>query len=278
MYVGNGENLDTWAAQYANGAALASVTRLPLQAGSLTQLAGTGTVIVPAGSWRLGQIANLWLDDSAPVRLRVVGVFASQIDLSQTVLLPWELRTAHTATPLASRIYLRLAPGAPPATLRAAAATAGGTLIPAAGYFSAAASQQDHLTRVLLLAVLGLALAYSAIAIAIALTMATAGRKRELGMLRLAGATTGQVLRAIAMEACLVTGIAALLAAALTAVTLAGLRAGLSRLSPVTPLVIPWRPVTTLAVACLIIAVLASMIPAAVTLRKRPTDLAGAGE
>jgi len=278
VYVGNGENLNAWSAQYANGAALASVTRLPLQAGSLSQLAGKDTVIVPAGSWRLGQTANLWLDDSAPVRLRVVGVFANQIDLSQTMLLPWALRIAHTATPLASRVYLRLAPGAPRGTLLRAAAAAGGALIPAAGYFSAAASQQDHLTRVLLLAVLGLALAYSAIAIANTLIMATAGRKREMGMLRLAGATTGQVLRAIALEACLVTGIAALLAAALTAVTLAGLRAGLSRISPVTPLVIPWRTVMTLAVACLMIAVLASMIPAAVTLRNRPTDLAGAVE
>lgn len=278
VYVGSGEDLNSWAAQYASGAALATVTRLPLTAGSLSRLAGASTVIVSAGSWRLGQTATLWLDDSAPVRLRVAGVLARQIDLAQTVLLPWALRNAHTAAPLASRVYLRLALGVPLGRLRAAAAAAGGTLIPAAGYSSAAAAQQDHLTRVLLLAVLGLALAYSVIAIANTLTMATASRARELGILRLAGATAGQVLRAIAVEACLVTGIAAVLAAGLTAVTLAGLRAGLSRLAPVTQVDIPWQPITALAAACLTTAVLASVIPAAVTLRKPPARLAGASD
>jgi putative ABC transport system permease protein len=278
IYVGNGADLETWSGQYADGTRLATVTRLPLRAGSLSRLTGADTVIAPAGSWRLGQTATLWLDDSAPVRLRVVGVLANQIDLAQTMLLPWSLRNPHTAVPLADRVYLRLAPGAPLGKLRAAAAAAGGTLTSAAGYFSGAATQQDHLTRVLLLAVLGLALAYSAIAIANTLTMATASRARELGVLRLAGGTTGQVLRAIAVESCLVTGIAALLAVGLTAITVAGLRAGLSRLAPVTPLVIPWQPITAVALACLFTAVSASVIPAAVTLRKRPADLAAASE
>jgi putative ABC transport system permease protein len=179
VYTGSGGDLNTWTAQYADGAALAAVTRLPLQAGSLSRLTGTDSVIVPAGSWRLGQTATLWLDDSAPVRLRVAGVLANQIDLAQTVLLPARLRNAHTAAPLASHVYLRLAPGASLGKVRAAAATAGGTLISTAACSSAGATQQDHLTRVILLAVLGLALAYSAIAIANTLTMATASRARE---------------------------------------------------------------------------------------------------
>lgn len=278
VYVGNGEDLNSWDAQYVDGAALAGVLSLPLQAGRLSGLTGTGTVIVPAGSWKLGQTAALWLDDSAPVRLRVVGVLANQVDLAQAVLLPWALRDAHTAVPLASRVYLRLAPGAPLGRLRAAAAAGGGILIPAAAYSSASAAQQDHVTSVLLLAVLGLVLAYSVIAIANTLAMATAGRAREFGLLRLAGATSGQVLRVIAAEACLVAVIATLLAAAVTSVTLAGLRAGLSALAPAVQVVIPWPPLAGLVAACLAIAVLASVIPAAVTLRKPPADLAGAPE
>lgn len=83
-----------------------------------------------------------------------------------------------------------------------------------------------------LIAVLGLALAYSAIAIADTLAMATGNRARELGMLRLAGATPRQVLGVIALEACLVTGVGVLLSTTLTAVTVAGLRADLSQARP----------------------------------------------
>jgi predicted dinucleotide-binding enzyme len=220
LYVGNGEDLNAWDGQYADGAALTGVFRLPLQAGSLTRRTGTSTIVAPADSWRLGQTASLWLDDSAPVRLGVVGVLASQIDLAQTVLLPTALRDAHTSAPVASRVYLRLARGTPLGRLRAAAAAVGGALTAGAGYSSAAAAQQDHLL------LLGLALAYSAIAIANTLAMATANRFRELGTLRLTGVTTQQVLRVIALEAFLVTGIAALLAVGLTAITVAGLRAG----------------------------------------------------
>ena len=64
-----------------------------------------------------------------------------------------------------------------------------------------------------------MALAYTIIAIANTLVMATSDRRHELATLRLSGATPGQVLRMIGVEACLVTGIGTLLAAAVTAVT-----------------------------------------------------------
>ena len=79
---------------------------------TLAALTGSGTVAVPAGTWRLGQTALVWLSDSAPVRLRVVAVLAHRIDLEQTVLLPWGLRAGHLAAPLATAVYLRMAPGA----------------------------------------------------------------------------------------------------------------------------------------------------------------------
>ncbi len=73
-------------------------------------------------------------------------------------------------------------------------------------------------------------------------------------------------------------GIGILLAAAVTALTVTGLRAALSGLAPTVRVIIPWQQLSAIAAVCLTIAVLASMIPAAVTLRKRPSDLAGAIE
>ena len=278
VYVSSAGDPEQWSGRYLPGPQAGQVLRLPVVAGSLAHLTGTGTIAVPAGSWHLGQTASIWLDDSAPVRLRVVAVLAGQVDLDQTVLLPWALRALHTSTPLASAVYLRLSPGARLAAVRAAAAAGGGTVTRTTGYLSAADAQTNRLNQMVLLAVLGMALAYTGIAIANTLVMATGSRTRELATLRLSGATPAQVLTMIGTEACLVAGIGALLAAGVTAVTVAGVHAGLAGLAPSVRLVIPWRLITGITLACLITALLASLIPAAVTLRRRPAELAPAPE
>jgi len=278
VYVRSAGDPEQWSGRYLPGPQAAQVLSLPVAAGSLARLTGTGTIAVPAGSWRLGQIASIWLDDSAPVRLRVVAVLADQVDLNQTVLLPWGLRDAHTGTPLASAVYLRLTTGAHLAAVRAAAAAGGGTVIGTAGYLSAGDAATSRLNQMVLLAVLGMSLAYTAIAIANTMVMATASRARELATLRLSGATRAQVLTMIPTEACLTAGIGTLLAAGVTAATLAGVHAGLAGLAPAVRLVIPWPLITAITLACLATALLASLIPAAAGLRRRPAELAPAPE
>jgi len=278
VYVSSGGDPDQWTGQYVSGPGLSAVTRFPVVAGSLSNLTGTGTVAVPKGSWRLGQTASLWLGDSAPVRLRVVAVLAAQIDTEQAVLLPWALREAHTAAPLASAIYLRLEPGAKLAAVRAAAAAGGGTLSRTAAYLTASDAQSNHANTLALIAILGMALIYTGIAIANTLVMATAARNRELAALRLSGALPRQVLGMIGVEALMVSGIGILFAAAVTAVTLIGLRHGLAPFAPSVRLVVPWLPLTGIAVACLVVALLSSLIPAAIALRRPPLALAGAQE
>jgi putative ABC transport system permease protein len=71
-----------------------------------------------------------------------------------------------------------------------------------------------------------------------------------------------------------VSGIGTLLAAAVTAATVTGLRHGLLGLAPSVQVVIPWLPLAGIALACLVIAVLASLIPAALVLRRQPAELA----
>jgi putative ABC transport system permease protein len=277
VYLRSAGDLDAWTGQYA-GPGLAGVTHLPVVAGRLADLTGTSTAAVPAGTWRLGQTASLWLGDSAQVHLRVVAVLASQIDTAQTVLLPWALRDAHTAVPLASAVYLRLAPGADLAAVHRAAAAGGGTLSRTASYLSASDAQSNRDNNLALIAVLGLALVYTGIAIANTLVMATASRNRELAALRLSGAAPGQVLRMIGVEALLVSGIGTLFAAGVTAVTVIGLQQGLAPLAPSVRLVVPWLPLGGIALACLVIALLASLIPAFLALRRPPLELAGVPE
>jgi putative ABC transport system permease protein len=149
---------------------------------------------------------------------------------------------------------------------------------PTSGYLTAANAENTRINRLAAIAVLGMALAYTAIAIANTLVMATGDRIRELATLRLSGATPAQVLRLIGVEACLVSGIGTLLAAAVTAAAVAGLRHGLLGLAPSVRVIIPWLPLAGIALACLAIAVLASLIPAALALRRPPAELAAGPE
>ena len=277
VYVRSAGEPDDWTGEFVRGPQLAQVKRLPLVAGSLAELRGTGTVAVPAGTWQLGQLASLWLGDSAPVRLRVVAVYASQLDLSDTVLLPWELRAGHTAAPLASAVYLHLRPGASLAKVRAVARAGGGTVTATSRYLTASDTENDRVNHLVLLVMLSMALLYTAIAIASTLVLAVGDRRRELAVLRLSGATGRQVLRMLATEACLVTGAGVAVSAAVTTVTVASVAGGLAWAAPSVPAVVPWLQIGGIAAACLVIALLATLIPAAIALRGRPADLAGLG-
>src|SRR5262249_32062940 len=274
VYVRSGGDPDEWTGRYV-GPGLSGVTHLPVEAGRLADLTGTGTVAVPAGTWRLGQTASLWLGDSAPARLRAGAVPAAQLDTEQTVLLPWPPRAAHPPTPLASAVSLRLAPGASLAAVRRAAAAGGGTLSGTASYLSASDAQSNRDNNLALIAVLGLALVYTGIAIANTLVMATASRNRELAALRLSGAAPGQVLRMIGVEALLVSGIGALFGAG---VTIAGRRLGSPWVARGVGRVVPGRPLAGIALACRVLALLASLTPASLALRRPPLELAGVHE
>ena len=248
--------------------------KLPVVAGSLDDLTGTGTVAVPAGRWRVGQTAELWLGDSAPARLRVVAVYARQLDLSQTVLLPWALHAAHSGIPLADALYLRLAPGTGPARMITAARAAGAAVQPTARYLTAGQSENDRVSRMAMLILLGLALLYTAVGIANTLVMTIGDRRAELAVLRRSGATRGQVLRMLAAETTLTTAAAVLLAGLVTAVTAAGVRAALSGWTPAVSLDLPWAVAGGVAAACLLIALTATLIPAALALRDSASPLA----
>jgi putative ABC transport system permease protein len=276
VYVRESDEPEDWTGRYGHGPDLAAVLSLPVVEGNLEDLTGTATVAVPHGSWRLGETANLWLGDSTPVKLRVVAVFAKQVDLSETVLLPWALRDGH-ARPLADTVYLKLTPEAA-GSAAAVAAAGGGTLVRTEDYLSAGSAERDRTNRLGTIAVLGMALLYTGIAIANTLVMATRDRAREIAVLRLSGTTPSQVIRLVGTEAVLVTGVGAVLAGVVTAVTVVAAREGLSGMAPRVDLAMPWGQLGAITAACLLTAVLASTIPAVFMLRHRPVDLAGARE
>jgi putative ABC transport system permease protein len=168
-----------------------------------------------------------------------------------------------------------MAPGASLAPVRAAAAAGGGQVAPTRQYLAALTTSQQRLNDAALATILGLALLYSWVAIGNSAAMGTAARRRELGALRLIGATRRQVLAMLGWETWLGTAIGLLLAAGATAVTLAGVRICLAGISAAPVLVIPWRPIGLAAGGALAIAELAGLAPAVWALRRRPAGLGG---
>jgi putative ABC transport system permease protein len=242
------------------GPGLAGVMRVPAEPADGTVVVGHG--LAASKGWRTGGTAELWLDDSTPVRLRVAGVLEPSMDLDESVLLPWAL-----------------GPGRPDAVyLSGPAGAAPGPVLTPEQYFAGLRAEQRRMNDFALLAVLGMALLYTTIAIANTLVMATADRARDLAVLRLAGTTPRQVLAMVGIEALLaaVTGVG--LAWLVAAGMLVGLARGLRAVGADPQVVVPWTPVLGVAGVCAAVALVAALIPAALALRTPAARMAAARE
>ncbi|GAB3148286.1 ABC transporter permease [Micromonospora sonneratiae] len=272
VYVNDGTYPEEFPAMYV-GTGVDRVLRLPTVAGSIDDLHGTDTVAVSRSmGWRHGQTVRVWLADGTEVRLRVVAVLADALDLDRTLLLPWQLGAGHGPRTGAEVVYVD---GGAAADVALVAGGGGGRVVGVREYLSAGIAEQERTNRLALIAVLGMALLYTGIAIANTLVMATADRSRDLATLRLTGATPGQVLRMIGLEALLVGLVGTVLAGAVAAGMSAGLRAGLADFVSQPQLVVPWAPIGLIVAACLAVTLVASLVPAALAMRTSAARLAG---
>jgi putative ABC transport system permease protein len=259
------------AARAADPAGLAAVERLPVAAGSLADLDDHSIVVTD--EWQthtVGRTVEVWLGDGAKVSLRIAAVLRQGTGGNGAYV---TARNAEGLRP--DRIDVKLRPGADPAAvaaaLRAAVSGSGAHVLRRAQWLAASAPRTDGQTRSGFLMVLGIALLYSAIALANTMVMATSDRVRDLTVLRLAGATTWQVLRSVAAEALLVVAVGAVLGAAVAGLNLLGVRAALGALSVPSPVIVPWQALGVMVGGCALIAVTAAVLPARWALRRGRT-------
>ena len=138
-----------------------------------------------------------------------------------------------------------------------------------AGSFETAGdAEEEQLVRLFILLVLGLSVGYTGLSIANTLVMATADRRREFAVLRLAGATPRQVLRVVVVEAAtvVVLGAGLGLVAAVPGVQGIG-RWMASDFGIEAVIAYNWPVALATIAACLLIAVVASLLPAWSALR-----------
>ena len=233
---------------------------LPVRAGSLAGL-DAHTIAVDS-SWheRLGATMSLWRPDGTPVSLRVVAILApSRSGVSLVV----DSGNAGDAMP--SVVYVRLRGGAASATavaaLRAVARQAGDRVVPASRWSAAVSDEQNAQNQVGLELLLGIAIAYSAIGIASTSLMSTSGRRPELALLRLSGATRRQIAWIISAESLALTFAAVAVSAAISGLVLGGLWVAFARAAGSTPIVVPWLLIAIITGASALIGVVAAALP-----------------
>lgn len=175
-----------------------------------------------------------------PARYQVVGILAAgdpADDAGRTVVVPLKTAQAVFDDPGVSRVDVGLAPGADPAAvvrdLEARLLAEPYTVVSAADLASGLrASTSDFSALTALVA--AIALFTGAFLILNTLSMTVSERVREVGLLRAAGATRGQVRRYVLTQALAVGVLGSLLGLALGAVLAVGIQAYLGTVGSVT--------------------------------------------
>ncbi|GIJ50913.1 hypothetical protein Val02_77990 [Virgisporangium aliadipatigenens] len=232
------------------GADAATLARVGRPAGlAADEILVAGGVEGPG--WPVGATVEFSFRDGATVSLRVAAVLD---DAPAPVLLRRDVVRAHDPNALTSIVYV------PDAGARA---TPGARVLTPLEYGRSVDAREGELVRIFLALLLTVGTGYTGIAIANTLLMSAAGRRREYAVLRLSGASVGQVLRVVAAEAVIVVGIGGALGLAVAAAALQGMRTGIAEEVGFTPpLSVPWGAVAAVVAVSLVLAVPASVIPA----------------
>ncbi|MEW1721601.1 FtsX-like permease family protein [Streptomyces sp. NPDC093109] len=257
---------------------LAGTTRLPVIAGKVSDLDDDSIIVNEEWERRaVGQSVDVWLGDGTKKPLKIAAVMAIGTGGNGVYVTP---RNAPNAP--VDRVDVRLADGADAAAsaagLRDAVGVSGGEVTTNEQWVQAAYPETNRTTQMGFLLVLGIALLYTGISLANTMVMATSDRARDLAVLRLAGATQGQVLRLVGAEALMVVVLGGVLGALVAVLNLMGMWSALGLLSVWTSIEIPWATLAATVAACAVLAVVAAVAPAGLLLRRRAVELAGLQE
>jgi putative ABC transport system permease protein len=211
---------DALTAQGVDPAAYPRTVDLGVTAGSLADLRGDtvaiGSLIADQKHLRVGDHLRGFYGDGAPADLRIVAVYTRGLGFAE-VTLPGDVLRAHTDG-MDSQLLVTARPGTDIAAALAEVAP-GAHAVPRAGYQSTVdkdLAEQGWINQT----IVGVLVLYVLIAAVNALVTAALARRRELAVLRLAGATRRQLLRTVTLEQLVLLGIALVTGTAIAAATL----------------------------------------------------------
>ena len=182
------------------------------------------------------------------------------------MLLPNDLVRRHVREPMADTAFITLRTGADPATvaadLTAALKPTGVTAQPTEALLTATAGEAGRANDIVFRLLIGLALVYSGIAIANTMMMASGQRTRDIGALRMTGATTRQILTMLVWEVVMTIVVGVVLGAVAAGASILSVWSVLNRTYGPVPLNLPWPELLGIVGICATIALLASVLPA----------------
>ncbi len=251
-----------------------AVLDLDVRAGSFDDLGhdelALSTELARSAGVGIGDELQVWLGDGTVRSHTVVGIYARSLGLGDFIV-AGDLAIAHVTETMASELLVAYAAESDEPAIDTAIREAGsgipGLVSLEAGdahaAFTAAASESASINY-LFVAVL---VAFVTVAMVNTLVLATAERARELALLRLVGATRGQVLRMIRLEGLVIVGFGVLLGLAVAMATLVPFSLGIAH-TPVPAM--PLAFVAAVIAGALILGVAAAELPARLALRKEP--------
>jgi putative ABC transport system permease protein len=155
----------------------------------------------------VGDTVTLRMGDNTAVTLEVVALFSAP-DGYDTLLLPVDTLATHTTHGFASRLIVTAAAGTDPeqmvADLRELLADQDGLTVGGRATLLEEYGEQTAISSFAISIIVLMIAGYAGITVINTLASSTAARRRELGLLRLAGSTRGQVLRMVGVEGAIV--------------------------------------------------------------------------
>ena len=248
-------------------------------AGSLTALHGDAIALgrhrADAAHARVGDRVAVTLGDGSHTRATVVAIYSRELGFGDALLAP-ELVAGHQTSPLLGTVLVRAdRPAAVAGRLRALARRYPGLQVSDRASLATATDADRELNRWLGPIFVAMIFGFTSIAVLNTLAMIALRRGRELGLLRLVGATHRQVRSMARWEAGLIIAIGLGLGLAITAVALLPLSHALTgSLRPYVPL----GPLAAILGGSALLALVALALPTRRALRSRPVEAIGVGE
>ncbi|MFI7051820.1 FtsX-like permease family protein [Streptosporangium canum] len=264
-------------------AALKRTMELKVVGGSLDDLDDNSMAVADLWGMRVGSTHKVLMADGQVVPLRVAATYRA-LRGEDVAYLPqrFTATAAYARDGLARRAYISLEPGtdraAAIAEIRKAVGGTGASLMTRDRLVASESAYARRLTEVRQRSTALIIVLFCFVAILNTLLMATADRRRDLALLRMAGATPKQVVRFFVAESLLVASIGLVLALVATAVNLAGLWGAELQLFGTAPIAVPYAAVIGVAAVSTLLAVVGTVLPVGAALRARTVQLAGARE
>ncbi|MQY16548.1 hypothetical protein SRB5_67470 [Streptomyces sp. RB5] len=280
VYVRDEDRLEVLDGVLMDGAALKRTMDLDVVDGSLDALDDNSVVVADQWGMKVGSTFKALLPDGEEAALRIAATYDAPHG-GDVAYLPqrFAATAAYARDGLARRAYISPAPGADRITaIREAVAGTGARLVTRDELLASESAYTHHLTEVRQRSVTVIVVLFCFIAILNTLLMATADRRRDLAVLRLAGATPRQAVRFFVAESLLVATIGVTLALLATALNLTGLWGALHQLYGTAPITLPYAVTTAVAAVSTLLAVAGTVLPVGAALRAGPVEPAGIRE